>query len=402
MATVMNNESRLQEDNCPVCDAAHVTVLVDIQQVPIHCNLIWQTREEAQQAPRGDIRLGFCQECSHIFNLAFKPELMEYNQAYENSLHFSPRFQSYAESLARHLIDRYQLYDKDIIELGCGQGDFLRLLCEFGNNRGVGFDPSYMPEQNSEAATQQITFIQDFYSERYTNYKADLMCCRHVLEHIQHPRDFLSNVRRSIGDRPGTVVFFEVPNVLFTLRDLGIWDLIYEHCSYFSPGSLAQLFRSSGFEVQDLSQTYAGQFLCIEARPGEGSIDVKALRSDDFTTIAADVTAFAGKYRSKVESWGQNLAHMTQTGRRVVIWGSGSKGVTFLNVLKTQDQIEYVVDINPRKQGMYVAGTGQQIVSPEFLRTYRPDMILIMNSIYQDEIQRMAEGLGLAAEFRGV
>jgi SAM-dependent methyltransferase len=324
---------------------------------------------------------------------------MEYTQDYENSLHFSPRFQSYAEWLAARLVDRYDLRDRDIIEIGCGKGDFLKLICELGGNRGVGFDPSYVPEREAGEAVGRITFIRDFYSERYASYRADFICCRHVLEHVQFPRDFLITVRRAIGNRSGTAVFFEVPNGLFTLRDLGIWDLIYEHCSYFSPGSLSRLFTACEFDVCDLTEAYEGQFLCIEALPGEGLVDSGRNPRDDSAEVACDVAAFADRYRSMVRNWRRHLGRMARAGQRVVVWGAGSKGVTFLNALQTQGRIAYVVDINPRKQGMYVAGAGQQIVPPEFLQDYRPDVVIVMNPVYEDEIRQFAGGLGLTPEF---
>jgi SAM-dependent methyltransferase len=324
---------------------------------------------------------------------------MESSPAYENSLHFSPCFQSYAESLAARLIDRHDLHGQDIIEIGCGRGDFLRLLCKLGGNRGVGFDPSYEPEQSGGgSSTDRITFIRDFYSERYAGYEASLICCRHVLEHIQIPRDFLNQVRHSIRNRLKTIVFFEVPNVLFTLRDLGIWDLIYEHCSYFSGSSLSRLFTSCGFDVCDLNETYGGQFLSIEARPGEGLVKSGPDPREDFEELVSDIPPFSEKYWRKVEAWRQKLERRIQAGQRIVVWGGGSKGVTFLNALETQGQIEYVVDINPRKQGGYVAGTGQRIVAPDFLRDYHPDLIIVMNPIYQTEIKKTLEGLGIASD----
>ncbi len=70
-----------------------------------------------------------------------------------------------------------------------------------------------------------------------------------------------------------------------------------------------------------------------------------------------------------------------------------------MNALETQDQIRYVVDINPRKQGMYLAGTGQQVVPPEFLRDDQPDVVIVMNPIYEDEIRQLTEDLGLTPEF---
>jgi hypothetical protein len=81
-----------------------------------------------------------------------------------------------------------------------------------------------------------------------------------------------------------------------------------------------------------------------------------------------------------------------------VVWGGGSKGVMFLNTLRPERGVEYMVDINPRKRGMYVAGTGQQIVSPEFLRAYRPDTVIIMNAIYGEEIRGQLDRLEVKAE----
>ena len=72
--------------------------------------------------------------------------------------------------------------------------------------------------------------------------------------------------------------------------------------------------------------------------------------------------------------------------------------MTFLNLLKTQGSIEYVVDINPRKQGMYVAGTGQEIIPPELLPKHPPDVAIVMNPIYETEIRQVLKDLGLDCE----
>lgn len=394
----MSSERISREGLCPVCASTDIAVFFEILQVPVHCNLLSPTRDEAIQVRRGDIRLGFCHDCGHISNAAFDPELMEYGQAYENSLHFSPRFQSYAEALAARLIEYYDLRGKDVVEIGCGKGEFLTLLCEIGDNHGIGFDPSYVPEAKGKATAERVTFIRDFYSESYAGYAADLICCRHVLEHLRDPTGFLTMLRRTIGNRLSTVVFFEVPNVLFTLRDLAIWDIIYEHCSYFSPGSLARAVASCGFDVGKLTQEFQRQFLCMDALPSEG-MDSTYEQSDEVKQISSRIASFPDEYRSKAGTWRHKLEQIESKGQRSVVWGAGSKGVTFLNTLEIQDQVEYVVDINPRKQGMYIAGTGQRIVPPEFLRDYQPDIVIVMNPIYKNEISELTQSLGLATEF---
>jgi hypothetical protein len=96
---------------CPVCDADEVKGFLEIPRVPVYCNVLWPSREEALAAPRGDLDLAYCGGCGHVFNRRFDPGLVEYTGDYENSLHYSPRFQEYADKLAADLIARHDLHD---------------------------------------------------------------------------------------------------------------------------------------------------------------------------------------------------------------------------------------------------------------------------------------------------
>ena len=379
-----------------VCESDEMQVFFEVRQVPVHCNVLWPTREAARRAPKGDIRLAFWPSCGHIFNIAFDPALMTYTETYENSLHFSPRFQQFAEGLADRLIAAYDLHDKQIVDVGCGKGDWLKLIAVRGGNRGVGFDRSYEPGLEQEPLPEGLRFVQDFFSDQYAATRADLLTCRHVLEHIEQPRDFVDGIRAAID--PDTIAYFEVPNALYTLRDMGIWDIIYEHCSYFSASSLAHLFTRQGFDVLDVGEVYGGQFLGIDARPAADGPGVQQVPGNDLAAMAGIVGAFARRYEEKAAHWREQLARFSAEGKQVVAWGAGSKGVTFLNALRAEDSVSYIVDINPRKQGRFVAGTGQEIVAPEFLRTVQPDVVLVMNPLYIDEIREMLAGIGLHPE----
>jgi 2-polyprenyl-3-methyl-5-hydroxy-6-metoxy-1,4-benzoquinol methylase len=91
-------------------------------------------------------------------------------------------------------------------------------------------------------------------------YPADFIACRHVLEHIADPATFLRQIRAWIGNRLDTVIFFEVPNALYVLRSMSIWDFIYEHVTYFTPPALAYLFGHCGFDVQRIADTTKASF----------------------------------------------------------------------------------------------------------------------------------------------
>jgi len=342
--------------------------------------------------------LTFCQNCGFISNVAFDSRQQEYSSCYEGTQAFSAKFNSFHKSLAMRLIERYDLHNKNIIEIGCGQGEFLMLLCRLGGNRGIGFDPAYSGRGNKIQQNDQITIIRDFYSEKYANYQADFICCKMTLEHIERTADFVSTIRQSIGNRKKTIVFFQVPDVGRVLRDLAFWDIYYEHCSYFSVCSLAYLFRNCGFYVLNLWRDYGNQYLMIEARPDTGQGSSSLSQEDNLTDLSQSVKSFVQNYPNKLNEWRQKLSEIEQSRKRAVIWGASSKGVAFLTTLKIQDEIKYAVDINPHKHGTFMAGTGHQIVSPDFLRELKPDVVIAMNPIYYNEIRQYLKRLNVLAE----
>jgi hypothetical protein len=80
-----------------------------------------------------------------------------------------------------------------------------------------------------------------------------------------------------------------------------------------------------------------------------------------------------------------------------VIWGAGSKGVAFLSMLGLADEVAFAVDVNPAKHGMFMPGTGHEIVAPERLTEIRPGVVIVMNPVYADEIKQDLSRLGLDA-----
>ncbi len=390
-------------DHCPACGATSLRMFHEQNGAPVHSCLLLPSQDEARDFPRGAIRLGFCEECGFITNTAFDAQLHSYSNRYEETQGCSPRFQAFARELAAHWVDRYDLHDKLVLEIGCGKGEFLELMCRTGGNRGVGIDPSYIPGRLGEDATGEMTFIQDFYSQRYAHLGGDAVICRHTLEHIHPVAEFMRVLREAIGDRTDTIVLFELPDVLRVLEETAFWDVYYEHCSYFSLGSLARLFRATGFEVLDLSLAFDDQYILIEARPSAVPAPGGPLRGeDDLEALSKAVRHFEQTFAHRLEDWRDDIVAARREGRRVVVWGSGSKGVAYLTTLGIGDEIEYVVDINPNKQGMFMAGTGHRIVGPDFLRDYRPDLVVIMNPVYVEEIRHMLEDMDLAPELVAV
>lgn len=381
--------------HCPACRTGTLQEFYTIDLIPVHSvRLLW-TKEEAVRFPSGQMRLAHCPVCGFICNRAYQPELQDYSAEYELTQAYSPTFNAFAQKLAESLVDRYDLHNKRIIEIGCGQGEFLSLLCEIGDNQGIGFDPAYATERSAVTNPTRVSVIADEYSEKYTSVHADVVVCKMTLEHIRDVADFIATVRRSVGSQSEMRIFFQVPDVMRIFDEVAFWDIYYEHCSYFSQGSLARLFRQQGFDVLDLWRDYGDQYLMIDARPVQATPSPRLPQEMDLDAITNAVPKFHQQVSAALEQWNRIIRLAHQKGQRTVLWGSGSKGVAFLTTLGIVDAVEYTVDINPNKHGTYMAGTGQQVVSPEFMQVYRPDVVVLMNPIYLQEVRANLNSHGL-------
>jgi hypothetical protein len=108
--------------------------------------------------------------------------------------------------------------------------------------------------------------------------------------------------------------------------------------------------------------------------------------------------AFAKRWPKRIAAWTTTLGDMASSGRRVALWGAGARGVSFLNILNAGEKVKCVVDINPRKHGLFTAGTGHAIISPDALPALGTDAVVLTNPIYENEIRSSLKSMGLAPE----
>jgi hypothetical protein len=380
---------------CQSCGGTALETFYELPNVPAHSCLLLPTRKEAQAFPRGDIELVFCHDCGFIGNSRFDISLNHYSAAYEETQAFSPRFLQFLDEICHDQIRKFGLGpEMTALEIGCGKGEFLTRLCELSGCSGIGLDPGYHPERNQSSATGRITFIRDLYGPRYAHLQADYVACRHTLEHIGPVQRFMRLVRETIGKRPANV-FFELPDMERVLETGVFWDVYYEHCTYFTRGSLARLFRAEGFDVQNLYKVYDGQYLMIEATPADGPTTARLPQEDDLATTAALVRKFQAEVNNRLSELSEAADRWRRSGQKVAIWGSGSKCVALMSSLNLGDSLRAIVDINPHKHGKFLAGSGWEIQGPDALVEVRPDAVIVMNSIYTKEIRHELATRGL-------
>ncbi|WP_166819833.1 class I SAM-dependent methyltransferase [Thalassoroseus pseudoceratinae] len=383
---------------CPSCGRIGLREFYDAGLLPVHNVLVMETYEEAISHPMGEVRLGLCEGCGFITNTRFDPSLLNYSSKCEDTQHFSAHFNRYADSLANRLVNDLGIREKTVVEIGSGGGDFLELICRVGENFGIGIDPASDPKRLAHSDSSRIRFLPEYYSERHSKLAADAILCRHSLEHIPKTKELLTTVRKSIGNRLETQVFFELPDTGRVLREAAFWDIYYEHCSYFTMGSLARLFRETDFDVTHLWTEYGDQYICLVATPAVAPTLPHLPDEFDLDSIHDDVERFQTELGKTVRLWHDRFNEFAASGKKVVIWGGSSKTVGFVNTLGLSDIIECVVDVNPRKWNRYLPGSGHQIVSPESLCQSQPDVVIVMNPVYLTEISNQLQELGLSPE----
>lgn len=381
--------------NCPCCGHHDHFVFHSVDNVPVHSVMNIDSRDKAIAFPRGSIQLALCRNCGFISNQAFDPELLHYGTGYEATQAYSPTFGSFARRLADKMVQTHDLYAKKVLEIGCGNGEFLQLVCNAGGGEGIGFDPAYDTARSPCAHDSRISIVKDFYSQKYANVAADFIYCRMTLEHIPDVSAFVQMVRQAIGER-SVPVLFQVPNAHRILEDCAFEDIYYEHCSYFTAESLQNLFRRCGFRPKEVSVEYGNQYVFIVADPVTGT--TLPITRESLPSMFDLAERFGQCFQQKHQQWCQRMDDWARSKSKVVLWGSGSKAVSFLSSVPSVQSIEYTVDINPFRQDHYLAGTGHRIVNPHFLTKYRPDAVIVMNRMYTKEITDQMTTMGISPE----
>jgi SAM-dependent methyltransferase len=361
-----------------------------IDGIPSSSCALLHSREDARAFGRGQMELAVCHDCGFIQNRRFDPGLVDYTIPYEESQAFSPRFLAFQEQLVDELATSYELAGKTILEIGCGKGAFLESICRAAGANGIGIDPA--GDFSRVSPDVNLTLFREAFDEARQDLTGELICCRHTLEHISDVSVFVGHIAEALRRTPGSVGFFELPDTQRVLEEGAFWDIYYEHCSYFTAGSLARLLQSKGLDVTRSDLGFDGQYLLLHSRVGGPSA---ISGRDGVETTVEMCRAFGESAGREITRWQEIIGEYSDQGRRVVLWGAGSKSVGFLSALSRDEAIDSVVDVNPYKQHSFLPGSGHEIVPPESLREVEPDLLVVMNPTYTSEIAEMVGNLGL-------
>lgn len=359
--------SSLRQCTCAAC-GHHVAVpFLDADRQPL-AKLAWPaSRREAEQMPRLPLEFVRCVGCGHVYNSRFDYALVPYvdkpNRMYNKGSGWMKHLAAVCDLLQEHLPS-----GATVVEIGCGEGHLLRALAERRpDGRYIGFDPNSRmePEGRFEARPQLFEA-----AVHMAECRPSLVVSRHVLEHLVNPLGFLQSLEFAACclDAP-TWLFIEVPCIDRALATGRTSDFYYEHNSHFTSTSFTRMFQRVAAHVEWIKPSYDGEVICGLARLGG---------SREAVDFAREAAVFRDEASIGLAMVQRQLQELSESGRRIAIWGGTGKAAAFLNRFGVDaDRFPIVVDSDAEKVGTYVPGAGQRILPVEYLLDYPSENILI-------------------------
>lgn len=351
---------------CPVC-GYHVAAPFFSGGMQPLATLGWPKSElEAKSMERLPLDFVQCPACTHVYNRSFQYGSVPYQK--NPNLMFN-KGTIWAGHLAetRRLLSRILPEQPHVIEIGCGEGHFIRGLSEvYTGGRFIGFDPNTSAESGHGVEFYPRLF-EPF--EDIATFAPDMLIVRHVLEHFTELSGLLEPLAWSASQQEKPCwLFAEVPctDRVFTTSRLS--DFYYEHVSHFTTRSFLTLLQRLG-ELRTLGHGYDGEVVY-------GLVRLET--PENMRNAARQASSFFEHAHSSIKIISQQLAELAQSGATVAIWGGTGKSAAFMHQFGVDAaRFPLVVDSDPDKAGTFVPGTGQKIVFRDVLKGMLVDVVII-------------------------
>jgi SAM-dependent methyltransferase len=354
---------------CRLCGSEDLALAFTLQRAPHDVSYLLTAEQAERDAP---IRLDVwrCVACGHV-QLAQDPEPSYYDD-YLMTVSHSAQMRAYQREQAAAFVERFGLRGRRVVEVGCGDGNYLTILRHLGVE-AIGNEPSARFREAAAEAGHDVLPGYVTAGSPVPGGPYDAFVTRQVFEHVPDPNDFLAGVRASLTD--DGVGLVEVPSLEQALEHHRFFDFFPDHVNYWSVSTLGRALERNGFLVLDITRGMNGEYL-------QAVVRVDAHR--DLPALAASIDATRVALTELLE-------RCAAEGRRVAAWGSGAKGLTSLAEVDAQGLL-YVIDSDPHKQGRLTPVTHLPVVGPERLAEEPVDVILLTALAYRDEIVGQLRG----------
>jgi len=361
-----------KEIDCPVCDSKEYREIALLKEFPISNLNLATNREDSLQAEIYDMNIGMCQRCTHIYNKT--PINIEYKQS-GNVTYFTNELErEYIIERVFQLNKKYDIKEQYILEIGCGDGTFLKELAK-KDNQCIGYEPSY----NNIYRENNLTIINDYFSpNRDLNQKIDWIIIRHVLEHFEDPFEFLGEIIKNEISNTNIRFYLEVPNIAPTLKGYRVNDFIHEHISHFSLYSMRYLLNRLNLDIIELYSTDNNENIVAICKI-----------SEQYSSSLRDLDEIIEGLNGSITRLQEDYQEIVSVNKIICIWGAEGRGAGFIKTIKNQLKgNEIIVDSDNKKFNKFIPSIGLKISSYQELIDIEVDTIIITTALGKDNILR--------------
>jgi cyclopropane fatty-acyl-phospholipid synthase-like methyltransferase len=357
-------------DACRLCREPHLKVALTLDNMPR-----WNHRLISESEVKNDrgvtITVYRCPSCGFVmmpFGLAEK-----YYDDYVNAPSFSSQMKEFQDKQAKGFVEQFGLAGKPVLEIGCGDGNYLDALRRAGANV-VGVEPSRAQREIAKSLGLSVEAGILTAERRLSNGPFDAFVTRQVLEHVPEVHDFLCGIRNNL--KAGAAGLVEVPNLDKILADRRFFDFIPEHVNYFTPRTLRMTLEQAGFDVLEITPVMFDEALMA-------LVSLPEVKADGFERVASRATDLARQIASFIDE------HKKRS-EAVAIWGAGGKGLSLLAAADVS-RVDALVDADPHKIGRFTPVSHLRVSSPDVLREHKIDAVIITAPTYHREILQILE-----------
>ena len=384
----------MKQSKCRLCSSDLEHVILDLGLTPLSNSFLKIKSEKESVFP---LKVYFCTNC-------FLVQIQEYENPEKIFLNY-PYFSSYSETWLEHcknyvnmVIEKFG-FDKNnlVVEIASNDGYLLQFFKK-ANIKILGIEPAFnIAKIAEEKGIPTITkFFGEDLAKKLVNEgkKADLVIGNNVLAHVPNLNDFISGL--NILTHTNGIITLEFPHLLKLLQNNQFDTIYHEHFSYFSLITLEKSFSRHGLVIFDVDEltTHGGSLRIylkhIDNNQHPISPKVKKLQNIEMESGLTQLKTyenFAVNVNQVKKQLQQFCMDAKNKNKKIIGYGAPAKGNTLLNYCQINNElIEYTVDVNPYKQGLFLPGTKIPIKSPEVIRKDKPDYILILPWNLKDEI----------------
>jgi C-methyltransferase C-terminal domain/Putative zinc binding domain/Methyltransferase domain len=383
---------------CRSCGSGDLELVLSLGSTPL-ANSLLRVEDLDKPEPRFPLDLVFCRSCTLVqITETVPPEQLFRSYLYFSS--FSEGMLAHARELCARLTERLALGPRSlVVEIASNDG----YLLQYYKAAGIpvlGIEPA---ENVAKVAIDErgIPTISEFFGLSLARElvaegrRADVLHANNVLAHVADLEGFVDGIRELLADEGLAALEFPY---LGDMIAHGEFDTIYhEHLCYYSLGALVHLFERHGLKALDVERLplHGGSLLLFVGRASSKRAPtpaVAALLADEQRqgmNAGPFYRGFARRVLELKRELRDLLARLKGEGQRIAAYGAAAKGSTLLNTFGIgAETIDFVVDRNTHKQGLFMPGVRIPIAPPARLLEASPPYTLLLTWNFADEILR--------------